>query len=115
MTLVNFDTDLQGLVSTLQFSLQSSPGEPLLPLDKLSYRAMPCSDVSKSSWVGEQTSKGGGALVLLDEHTFNPETFLPMKKVCLFAVVRVSEASEASEGGTFLRLIRPLEFGPLFL
>lgn len=93
MTLVNFDTDLQGLVSTLQFSLQASPGEPLLPLDKLSYRAISCPDASKSHWSGEQDKKSGGAIVPLDEQTFNPDTFLPMKKVCLFAVVGVSEAS----------------------
>lgn len=73
ITLVNYDTDLPGLMATLQFSLQSSPGDPLVPLKKLSYRDSPKTQ----------------PLVSLDESTFNRELFLPMTKVCLLAVVEV--------------------------
>lgn len=71
--LVNYDTDLPGLLATLQFSLQSSPGDPLVPLKKLSYRDSPKTQ----------------PLVPLDESTFSREMFLPMAKVCLLAVVEV--------------------------
>lgn len=88
--LVNFDTDLSGLVSTLQFSLQSSPADLLVPLDKLSYRATPGNSrnaLDATPFAASRDKKG--SLVKLDEASFNRELFVPMKKVYLFAVGEV--------------------------
>lgn len=90
--LVNFDTDLSGLVSTLQFSLQSSPADPLVPLDKLSYRATPSRTSRRSALDATPFAASGdkkGSLVKLDEASFNRGLFVPMKKVYLFAVAEV--------------------------
>lgn len=95
--MVNYDTDLAGLVSSLQFYLQSAPDAPLIFLEKLSYREQQQQQQQESSLVRGDGKRASSLLVPLDAHTFHRDVFLHMTKVYLLAHAQVGTMAAARD------------------
>lgn len=91
---VNFNAkDLPTLVATLQYMLQSSPDDPLIRIKSLKYLGESAGSRAKTALDNTPFARSGGKKkiveIVVDESNFDPETFLAMSKVTLFAEAEV--------------------------
>lgn len=92
---MNFNAkDLPTLVATLQYMLQSSPDDPLIHIKSLTYLGESAAGSrAKTALDNTPFARSGGKKriveIVVDESNFDPEIFLAMSKVTLFAEAEV--------------------------
>lgn len=79
--------DLDQLVSMLQLAIQSSPTDPLIPFENLSYSSVVANGNALDSTPFASSRRVKRDSVRLNDTNFDPELFLEMKLVRLTAVV----------------------------